>query len=168
MACWATQGFPLSFINAWLFLLPLVSVWVIPCLALYRFLVGADCGQNFISFSLNMYFGVGSKVTIVCWFQLTWSLSISSCSGRGEFMYPHVHDRSPKIHFSRCCRMVGSSHRLSSTTGLQGYLGGELLFITLADVVFISTSFYKHWWCEFLGSIKLILEIWSRRRSRRG
>ena len=168
MACWATQGFPLSFINAWLFLLPLISVWVIPCLALYRFLVGADCVQNFISLSLNMYFGVGSKVTIVCWFQLTWSLSISLYSERGEFMYPHVHDRSPKIHFSRCCRMVGSSHRLSSTKGPQGYLGGELLFITLADVVFISTSFYKHWWCEFLGSMKLILEIWSRRRSRRG
>lgn len=168
MACWATQGFPLSFINAWLFLLPLISVWVIPCLALYRFLIGADCGQNFISLSLNMYFGIGSKVTIVCWFQLTWSLSISSYSERGEFMYPHVHDRSPKIHFSRCRRMVGSSHRLSSTKGPQGYLGGELLFITLADVVFISTSFYKHWWCEFLGSIKLILEIWSRRRSRRG
>lgn len=145
MACWATQGFPLSFINAWLFSLPLISVWVIPCLALYRFLVGADCGQNFISSSLNMYFGVGSKVTIVCWFQLTCSLGISSYSGRGEFMYPHVHDRSPKIHFSRCCRMIGSSHSLSNTKWLRGYLGGELLFITLADVVFISTRDLVMW-----------------------
>ena len=54
-------------------------------------------------------------------------------------MYRHVHDRSPKIHFSRCCRMGGSSYRLSNTKGLRGYLGGELLFITLGDVVFIST-----------------------------
>lgn len=60
--------------------------------------------------------------------------------GRSHIHMPtHMHDRSPKIHFTGCSRMSGSLHRLSNTKGLGDRLVGELLFIMLSDAVFIST-----------------------------